>query len=48
MQEVETMLGEKVGEFRGKITGQRVLPPEGARPKFETTVEIRGTLLGVA
>ena len=42
------MLGEKVGEFQGKITGQRVLPPEGARPKFETTVEIRGTILGVA
>jgi hypothetical protein len=42
------MLGEKVGEFRGKITGQRVLPPEGARPKFETTVEIRGTILGIA
>src|SRR5262245_25476741 len=42
------MLGEKVGEFRGKITGQRVLPPEGSSPKFETSVEIRGTILGVA
>jgi hypothetical protein len=46
--EAETMLGEKVGEFQGKITGQRVLPPEEARPKFETTVEIRGTILGVS
>jgi len=42
------MLGEKVGEFRGKITGQRVLPPEGSHPKFETSVEIRGTIVGVA
>jgi len=42
------MLGEKVGEFRGKITGQRMLPPEGSRPKFETSVEIRGTILGIA
>jgi hypothetical protein len=42
------MLGEKVGEFRGKITGQRVLPAEGARPKFETSVELSGTIVGVA
>lgn len=47
-REVETTLGEKVGEFRGKITGQRMLPPEGSRPQFETSVEIRGTILGVA
>jgi hypothetical protein len=25
-----------------------MLPPEGSRPKFETSVEIRGTILGVA
>jgi len=24
-----------------------MLPPEGSRPKFETSVEIRGTILGV-
>ncbi len=42
------MLGEKVGEFRGKIIGQRVLPAEGSVPKFETTVEQSGTILGVA
>lgn len=42
------MLGEKVGELRGKIMGQRVLPPEGSLPKFETTVELSGTILGVA
>ena len=45
---METTLGEKVGEFRGKITGQPMLPPEGSRPQFETSVEIRGTILGVA
>ena len=42
------MLGEQVAEFRGKVTGQRVLPPEGSVPKFETTVEHSGTVLGVA
>jgi hypothetical protein len=42
------MLGEKIGSFQGKITGQRVLPPEGGRPKFETSVEISGTILGSA
>jgi hypothetical protein len=47
-KEAETMLGEQVAEFRGKVTGQRVLPPEGSVPKFETTVEHSGTVLGVA
>jgi|SRR5215210_6130697 len=42
------MLGEKLGKFRGKVVGQRVLPPEGSVPKFETTVELTGTVLGVA
>ena len=42
------MLGEKLGEFRGKVVGQRVLLPEGSVPKFETTVELSGTVLGVA
>jgi hypothetical protein len=41
------MLGEKIGEFQGKITGQRVLPPEGGRPKFETTTETSGAILGI-
>jgi hypothetical protein len=39
------MLGEKIGAFEGKITGQRVLPPEGECPKFEATAEISGTIL---
>jgi len=41
------MLGEKLGEFRGKVTGQRVLPPDGSGPKVETSFEISGTILGV-
>lgn len=41
------MLGEKLGEFRGKVTGQRVLPSEGSSPKLETSFEISGTVLGV-
>jgi hypothetical protein len=41
------MLGDKIGEFHGKITGQRVLPPEGGRAKFETTTEISGAILGI-
>ena len=41
------MLGEKLGEFQGKITGQRILPPDGPGPKAETSFEVRGTLLGV-
>jgi hypothetical protein len=41
------MLGEKIGEFQGKIIGQRVLPSD-ALPKFETTAEGTGTILGVS
>ena len=40
------MLGEKIGTFQGKISGQRVLPSKGERPKLETTAEINGTILG--
>ena len=39
------MLGEKLGEFHGKVTGQRILPSE-QRPKVETSFERRGTLCG--
>ncbi len=39
------MLGEKLGELHGKITGYRVLPADGDRPKVETSLEISGTLL---
>ena len=42
------MLGEKVGEGKGKVTLQRVLPNPGGAPKMETTFQGNGTLLGVA
>jgi hypothetical protein len=41
------MLGEKLGEFRGKVTGQRILPAEDGNPKVETSFEIMGTMLGL-
>ncbi len=39
------MLGEKLGEMHGKVTGQRVLPTDGGNPRVETSLEISGTLL---
>lgn len=41
------MLGEKIGEFRAKVTVQRALPAEGTSPKFETTADGNGTIVGV-
>jgi len=41
------MLGEKLGELRGNVTGQRILPPEGSGPKVETTFQISGSILEV-
>jgi hypothetical protein len=41
------MLGEPVGETRGKITGTRVLPLEGQAPKVEVSFETTGKLLGI-
>lgn len=41
------MLGEKVGETSGKVTGQRVLPNPGGSPKMETSFQSSGKLLGV-
>lgn len=40
------MLGERLGDELGQITGQRVLPTENGAPVVETTVESHGTLLG--
>ena len=40
------MLGEQIGELRGKVTGQRVLPADPG-PKAETSFEISGSLYGV-
>ena len=42
------MLGDKLGEIRGNVTVQRVLPPEGAGPKVETTFQIGGLILGTS
>jgi len=42
------MLGDKVGAFQGKVTVQRALPSEGEGPRFETTTELSGTILGIA
>jgi hypothetical protein len=46
-QEVSPMLGEKIGEETGRITGRRVLPDEGMGPKVEVTFEGKGLILGV-
>jgi hypothetical protein len=41
------MLGEHIGVFQGKATVHRVLPSEDLHPKFETTNELMGTILGI-
>jgi hypothetical protein len=41
------MLGEVIGEDRGKVTSQRVLPSEGGPPRVETSFQAQGTLYGV-
>ncbi len=41
------MLGEYLGEIRGKVTGIRVLPLEGANPVIEYSFQGQGTLLGI-
>ncbi len=41
------MLGDKILEERGKITGRRVLPSDGQGPTVEPSFESVGTLLGV-
>jgi hypothetical protein len=41
------MLGEKLGEESGKITGTRVLPSEGGAPKVEVSFQAMGKTLGV-
>jgi hypothetical protein len=40
------MLGEKLGEAQA-ATVTRVLPTEGSSPRFETSADGSGTLLGV-
>ncbi len=41
------MLGEMIGEWQGKITVNRVLPPEGGSPKIESSFQQSGKILGV-
>jgi hypothetical protein len=41
------MLGEKIGEEKGKVTSRRVLPNPGGGPKIETNAQSNLTLLGV-
>ena len=40
------MLGEQIGEERGRITARRVLPSGGYGPKVEVTFEASGKVLG--
>jgi hypothetical protein len=40
------MLGEKIGEVSGKITGQRVLPPHEGQTRVETSFQAMGKILG--
>ena len=42
------MLGEQIGEEKGKITGQRVLPNVNGAPAMETSFRATGKILGVA
>jgi len=41
------MLGEMIGEERGKATGYRVLPSDGVGPKVEVSFQASGKLLGI-
>lgn len=41
------MLGEKLGEGSGQITGRRVLPSDNGAPKVEISIQQTGKLLGV-
>ncbi len=40
------MLGNKIIDSAGKMTNRRVLPSDGPLPKFETSFELTGTILG--
>ncbi len=44
IQPHKNMLGEQIGELKGKIAGQRVLDVEG--PTMETSVSIEGSFRG--
>src|SRR5262245_46022148 len=46
-KEDSRMLGEQIGEERGKITGRRVLPADGPGPKIEVSFQASATFHGV-
>jgi len=41
------MLGDKLGQDKGKVTTRRVLPSSGGGPKMEVSFESGGKILGV-
>jgi hypothetical protein len=41
------MVGEKIVQEKGKITGYRVLPSEGLGPKVEASFQGSGKILGI-
>ena len=41
------MLGDKVGESQGKVTGRRVLPSDGGGPRVEVSFAEAGKILGL-
>jgi hypothetical protein len=42
------MLGERIGEEAGKVTGQRVLPAADGLPRMETSFQAAGSIYGVS
>src|SRR5262245_55598542 len=47
-REVAAMLGEKLGQGSGRMTGTRVLPSEGQQVWLEASIQGEATLLGQA
>ena len=41
------MLGEKLADYQGKITGRRILPSDGTTAKIETSFEVSGKIMGI-
>jgi hypothetical protein len=41
------MLGQKLGEEKGKVTGRRILPGDGRYVKMEISIETEVNILGV-
>jgi hypothetical protein len=41
------MLGQQIGDERGKVTARRVLPSDGQGPKMEVTFEAKGHFVGI-